>query len=197
MVGMPDYLRVDEREDAINALEHSVEVASTLDRTPLNWKWLLIAIHNALQSALVCTLSGSHGMGALSKKSMAAIWNWYEAPSDDAKAKYPKEWLASPLELYERAKQENYMREFGGGPISTTEEQDEDVRKLNELRRGFAHYTPRISAIEVAGLPDIVLNVVGVIDDLSKHPAFSYRLKANQADRVQQAINQLRVTFRF
>lgn len=181
---MPDHLQVDEREDTINALEHAVELAQTLDRTPLNWKWLLITIHNALQGTLVCTLSGSHGMGALSERSMAAMWDWYEDPSDDPKAKHPKEWLAPPLELYERAKQENYMREFDGAPISTTKEQDEDVHTLNEIRRDFSHYTPRIWTIETAGLPRIVLNVVGVIDDLSSHPAFSYRLKQNQRDRV-------------
>ena len=68
-------LSVDEREDMLNALEHAVEVTSTLDVTPLNWKWLLISIHNALQGALVCTLSGSDGTGALGDKSAKAVWN--------------------------------------------------------------------------------------------------------------------------
>ena len=193
--GLSEWLRVDEYEDAVNALEHAVDVASTLDSTPLNWKWLLIAIHNAFQGALVCTLSGSHGTGALTEKSMAAIWDWYEAPSNDPRAKHPKEWLAPPLDLYARAKQENYMSEFGGNPIRTTPEQDNDVRKLNELRRSFAHYTPRLWSIEIVGLPRIVINVVEVIEDLLEHPSFSYRLKDKQMNRARRAIKQLRETF--
>lgn len=193
--GVSECIRVDQYDDTVNALEHAVAVASTLDSTPLNWKWLLIAVHNALQGALVCTLSGSHGTGALTEKSMAAIWDWYEAPSNDPKTNHPKEWLAPPLDLYARAKEENYMGEFGGNPVSTTPEQDNDVRKLNELRRGFAHYTPRLWSIEIAGLPRIVLNVIEVIEGLLRHPAFSYRLKEEQMNRARQAIKHLRETF--
>ena len=36
------WLRVDEREDLINSLEHAVEIARTVRTEPRNWKWLLI-----------------------------------------------------------------------------------------------------------------------------------------------------------
>ncbi len=192
---MPEWLRVGEREDAVSALEFAVEVSSTLNVTPLNWKWLLIVIHNALQGALVCTLSGSHATGALSEKSMKAVWKWYEDSSTYTKSQHPKEWLAPPLELYERAKQKCYMREFDGSPISTTQDQDDDVKKLNQLRRLFAHYTPCEWSIETEGLPRIVVNVVGVIEELLQHPAFWLRLEPKQECRARQAIAQLRQKF--
>ena len=188
----PEWLKFDEREDMVCALEHAVDVAMTLDENPMNWKWLLIAVHNALQGALVCVLSDSHGTGALTEKSMKAVWDWYEARSDDPTATHPKEWLAPPLELYERAKQENYMREFGGSPIITTRDQDDDIRRLNALRREFAHYTPRLWSIECAGLPRIVLSTTAVVEGLLKHPALSCRFREAQADRAQRAIHQLR-----
>ena len=195
LTAKPDYLKFDEREDMICALEHVEGVAATLDETPMNWKWLLIAIHNALQGTLVCVLSGSHGTGALTRKSMKTIWDWYETPSDDAKTTYPKEWLAPPLELYERAKQENYMQQFGGSPIVTTHDQDDDVRQLNELRRGFAHYTPRLWSIECEGLPRIVLSTTAVIVSLLNHPALSCRLKGEQADRAHRTIGNIHKRF--
>lgn len=58
---MPEYLRVDEHEDAVNALEHAAETALTLERNPTNWKWVIISLHNALQGALVWTLMGRGG----------------------------------------------------------------------------------------------------------------------------------------
>ena len=190
-----EWLKFDEREDMVSCLEHTAEVASTLDATPMNWKWLLISLHNALQGALVCVLSGSHGTGALSTKSMKAVWEWYEAPSCDLKAKPPKEWLAPPLELYERVKQKNHMGEFGGSPIVTTHDEDYDVRRLNKLRRDFAHYTPRLWNIETVGLPRIVLNTAGVIERLVDHPALSFRLKDGQNARAHESIDRLRRRF--
>ena len=174
--GMPEFLRFDEREDTISALEHAVEVASTLNAKPLNWKWLLIAIHNALQGALVCTLSGSDGTGAL----------------EDSKTQHPKERLAPPLVLFDRVKQQKYMQEYGGAAVVTTPQEDKDIPKLNVLRNGFTHYTSRYWCIETAGLPRIVLNAVGVVEKLLRHPAFSLRITPAQRDRAHGAIHQLR-----
>ena len=190
--GMPEFLRFDEREDTISALEHAVDVASTLNAKPLNWKWLLIAIHNALQGALVCTLSGSDGTGALSESSMKKVWDWYEASFEDSKTQHPTEWLAPPLELFKRVKKQKYMQEYGGAAVVTTPQEDKDIPKLNVLRRGFAHYTPRYWCIETAGLPRIVLNAVGVVEKLLRHPAFSLRITQEQRDRAHGAIHQLR-----
>ncbi len=189
----PEYLRVDEREDAINALEHAAHTVETLEKHPLDWKWVIIAIHNALQGALVCTLSGTHGTGALNDKSMQKMWEWFEASRTDSNAHYPKEWLAPLFELYERAKKQDYMGEFGGQPLNTTEEQDEDVKRLNNLRRNFMHFTPKGWSIETAGLPRITLNATTIIETLLlSHPANTFRFDPEHKARVEQAIEKLR-----
>ena len=190
---VPEYLRVDEREDAINALEHAAETALTLKEIPLNWKWVIIAIHNALQGALVCTLSGTDGTGALSNKSRQKVWDFFEASRTDPDAPYPTEWLAGLFELYERAKDPAYMQEFGGAPLRTTPEQDDDIRRLNNLRRAFAHFTPKGWSIENVGLPRIVLNATAIIETLMlSHPACTFRLEPEQTASVKGAIARLR-----
>ncbi len=190
---MPEYLRVDEREDAINALEHAVEISLTLEDKPLNWKWVIVAIHNALQGALVCTLSGTHSTGALSDKSMKGMREWFEASRTDPDAPYPIEWLATPLKLYERAKDPAYMQEFGGLPLRTSQEQDNDVKRLNNLRIEFIHFTPKGWSIESIGLPRIILNATAIIEMLMlSHPACTHRLEREQSARVQRAIATLR-----
>jgi len=190
---LPDYLRVDEREDAISALEHAAYTLGALAQQPLSWKWLIIALHNALQGALVCTLSGTDGAGALSRKSMKEMWEWFESSRANPNAPIPREWLAPPEELYARAKDPNYMSEFGGQPLKCTTEQDEDMCRLNALRRGFMHFTPKGWSIETAGLPRIALNTLVIVETLLlSHPANTFRLKPEQAQRTTQAIEALR-----
>lgn len=192
-MGLPEYLRLDEREDVINALEHAAQTAKTLDEHPLNWKWVIIAVHNALQGALVCTLSGTHGTGALSNNSMKEMWEWFEVSRTDPKTTYPNEWLAPPFELYQRAKKQDYMGEYDGTPLQTTTEQDDDVERLNNLRRDFMHFTPKGWSIETAGLPRIVLNAIAIIETLLlSHPANTFRLEPEQTNRIKQALATLR-----
>lgn len=195
-MNMPEWLRVDEREDAINALEHAAETALTLKEKPLNWKWVVIALQNALQGALVCTMSGTAGVGALSNKSMKEMFEWFEASRTDPDAPYPDEWLADLMTLYKRAKRPEFMQEFDGSPVRTTPEQDDDVKLLNKLRTGFAHFTPRGWSIETAGLPRVVLNVTAIIETLMlSHPACTFRLDRQQTARLEKAIATLRELF--
>ena len=191
----PGWLRVDEREDAIGAIEHAADTAVTVTEKPLNWKWVIIATHNALQGALVCTLSGTAGVGALSDKSMTKLLEWFEVTRTRPKTPRPKERMALPMDLYERAKDKTYMGEFGGIPLRTTAEQDDDVKLLNKLRRDFMHFTPKGWSIEEAGLPRMVLNATDIIEQLLlQHPANTFRLDDDQKGRVETAINQLRST---
>ena len=193
---MPQWLRFDEREDAINALEHAAETALTLEENPLNWKWVIISLHNALQGALVCTLSGTTGVGALTDRSMKKMLEWFEVSRNNANAQVPKARLADLMTLYGRAKLPDLMKEFGGGPLQTTKGQDDDVRLLNSLRRNFAHFRPGGWSIETAGLPRVVLNVTAIIELLLlDHPSNTLRLKRVQIARVKKTAGMLRKRF--
>lgn len=190
----PGWLRVDERQDLVNSLEHAVKIARTVHSEPRNWKWLLIVIHNALQGALVSVLTGTHGLGALEKRCIAEWLDWHEQKRAGSKAPPPKEFLASPLDLYCRAKQKHLMSEFGGSPITTTKQQDADVRSLNWFRGELIHFKSRIWSIEIQGLPRIVLTAVEIIEQLLNHPALSIRLENEAAACASGAIAKLHRT---
>lgn len=168
---LPEFIEVDEHEDVVNTLEFLARIVSTLESHPQDWKWIIIATHNALQGALVCTISGTNGTGALIKK----------------------ERLASLRKLYERAKENNFMANFDGQSLKTTDEQDKDIELLNDkLRNKFSHFTPKGWSIETAGLPRIVLNAMTIIKFLMlSPPANMLRLEENQRERAQQAITHI------
>ena len=61
------WLRTDEIEELIGALEHCAELAGTL-RSNVNvqrWKWLILALHNTVQGACTCALRGNDSAGIL------------------------------------------------------------------------------------------------------------------------------------
>ena len=52
------WLRTDEIEEFIDALERAAMFAKQLTDDVKAWKWLIIALHSALQGACVCALTG-------------------------------------------------------------------------------------------------------------------------------------------
>ena len=74
---MAKYVRTDECQDVLVSLEHcalSLRQARQSDRA---WKWVILSLHSALQGAMVCHLSGTAQLGALTKKRAEEWLEWY------------------------------------------------------------------------------------------------------------------------
>lgn len=67
------FLRTDETEEAISALEMLSEITPFLVKDIYRWKWSIIATHNALQGFMVLALRHGNGLLALKDK-IAAEW---------------------------------------------------------------------------------------------------------------------------
>lgn len=57
------WLRTDEMEEFIGALEFCAELSETVRDDVMRWKWLIVALHNALQGACVGALRGQDTAG--------------------------------------------------------------------------------------------------------------------------------------
>ena len=188
-----DYIRTDEREDAVDALEHVSAIVATLPGRPLRWKWVILALHNALQGALVCTLSGTSGLGALGSSSQKKVLRWLEEASHSGNREMPEMWLADVMDLYKRTKDSKLMAECGGDPLAENKDRDSDVERLHQLRNVFAHFSPKGWSIEIAGLPRIAISAVQIIEELLlSHPANTFRFDEVQASRVRKSIDGIR-----
>jgi hypothetical protein len=55
------YVRFDEQEDAVAALELVARLAPDLKGNPSLWKWVVVG----MQAAMVLALAGTDGCGAL------------------------------------------------------------------------------------------------------------------------------------
>jgi hypothetical protein len=150
--------RFDEFEDAVLSIELAAEKFSGVQTSPTLWKWVILAMQNALQSAMVLALAGTDGCGALKVKSQ----------------KQNREWLQSPTPVHPRREMADFntlldwiqKAELLEGPVPLFSEEDRaNLKRLNELRRRFAHYNPTGWGIE----PQYILNIMSAAIDLFEH----------------------------
>ncbi|MDZ4654259.1 MAG: hypothetical protein U1F44_00005 [Coriobacteriia bacterium] len=73
---MNRFLRTDETEEAVSALEMVTEALVGVEDDHYRWKWAIIALHSAVQGFLVLALRGSAGFDVLTKDEARA---WAEA----------------------------------------------------------------------------------------------------------------------
>jgi len=57
------FCHFDEFEDAVLSVELAAEKFSDVQNSPTLWKWVIIAMQNAVQSAMVLALAGTDGCG--------------------------------------------------------------------------------------------------------------------------------------
>jgi len=177
------WIETDEADDVVASLSVCALCLREIHEQPELWKWVIVSAHSALQGAIVCHLSGTAQIGALEDKSITARQDWHERdrrgeivrrevegeihianPRDNP----PDPRLASPDVLFLRLRRADKRRERAGGEIKVCASEARSFRKLNSLRREFAHFTPKGWSIEISGLPLIVSHMMNLIERISE-----------------------------
>ncbi len=149
------WFGTNERTEVAKALEMLERTLDLAISDLYYWKWVIIALHNAVQGAIVCTISGSAGFGAL-KPQIAAEWlRVYRAETGD----YPEERLDWFPNLYCRMK-----AQLGYAPPRCV---DKSIKRLNSFRNEFIHFTPKTWDIMANGLPRMAADCLGVLGYLA------------------------------
>ena len=188
------YFRTDEINEFIGALEHCSELAASIVDDTTRWKWLVLALHNALQGACVCALRGrdTSGIAVLTKDSAAAVWKWLENGRHTQPCPpIPREKLAPMVALYQRVQQAEYLNEPHRLPPNP--QHDRNVRALNKLRNEWSHFVLHGWSVEIIGLPGICESCFEIIEYLSlTHSTFGHQLKKVHRNRITSALRSLR-----
>lgn len=142
-MNLPEWVRFqDEFDDAIISVDLLARLMQPVEREPLLWKWIIIAAHNALQGAMVCALSGTDGTGALGDASARKVLDWLRTQDGP----HPEPWMADFPLLVDRARDAQRVRD--GPPLILSDDEVRDLDRLNRLRRGAMHFTPKGWSIE-------------------------------------------------
>lgn len=164
---MENWLRTDESQQAILALQIVGEHLPRVTEDPHHWCWVIVALHNCLQGFMVLALRGSNGLNVLTDK---CAKEWMEAYERGDTA-FPESRLASLLTLYKRIKSDRMRIYTHSRPFEPTGTQEQSVKTLNDRRNEVIHFAPKGWSLEVTGLPQIVEDCLGIVEFLAFHSA--------------------------
>jgi hypothetical protein len=153
--------------EAVEAVLSLEMVSETLPKVFDNihyWKWVLIALHNALQGYMVLALARCGSFNILTKKSaeeqMAA-----ETRDDDV---LPERKLDHFLNLYKKIKADRLMMMYvDSQPFKPHGTQTQSVKMLNKLRNEYIHFLPKSWVLGVHGLPRVAGDCIDIIEFLA------------------------------
>lgn len=189
MLSLEHYFRTDEYEEAVTALESVAEWSNRVGDQITYWRWVVLALHNAVQGFMVLALRGSDGLRPLRDDVAEA---WLKAYREGGE--YPIEKLDSFLNLYKKIKTDLMIFFVHSRKFKPTGPQTQSIKQLNSLRNQFIHFLPRSWLIEVSGLPQICLDCIKIIEFLAWECGNIYWNDQVMKTRTETALRDAKAT---
>ncbi len=177
-----DWVKFNEYENVLASTDLLALAVSQLREQPSNWKWMMLAAHDALQCAMVCAVQNTSCTNILNKQSEKETLDWLDKLEGDEPAQY----LADFLTLLKK-----YRKKYPSSAI--TADQLNDIRKLhNQFRNNFAHFTPKGWSIEIAMLPKIIGNALNLVEMAMHQHQVTIHLSGNMKRRLAKNLTVTR-----
>ena len=151
------WMRTDEREDVLSSLKLFIDSQRMVESDDSCWKWSVISLHSAVQSAMAFYLSFGNDLLVMAQKDAEA---WLTAHYNDTA--YPETQMDSFLNLYKKIKANPIL----GYTFTPKGQQGRSIKKLNTLRNEFIHFMPKGWSIELSGMPSIFKDCLGIVSKL-------------------------------
>lgn len=162
---MQKWLITSEYEDVVVSLQETEhQLGRIREGHSQGWKWATIALANACCGALVCNLSGSMQIGALTRCHAEKMIAAFEANSNLPAPKSVK--LADPRELFKRARRMDRRLEVAGPPLKLNSKKIQSFYRLIHLRNQFSHFEPMGWTVQVAVFPPVYFDVLEIIKQI-------------------------------
>ncbi|MBL1353002.1 MAG: hypothetical protein COA61_006680 [Zetaproteobacteria bacterium] len=185
-------MKTDEREESISSLEMVRNASLKVSEDFFQWKWVIIALHNALQGFMVLSLRNGNNFRVMPDKLARKCYEAHRANKP-----WPKERLDSFLNLYKKIKNDEYMKPFiYSKSLPETENNDWCVNKLIELRNKFIHFVPQGWSLNVSGLPHICLTIIEIMKFLAWESGNIFWHNDRLKDKSRSILNECEDSFR-
>ncbi len=159
-----NYLETDERLEAINSLQMVAEQVERVAEDFHSLKWVIIALHNAVQGFMVLALHKGNNFFVIKDHTTKHYYDYITGQRSDE----PINPLDNFLNLYSKIKNPDLMQRWvNGQPFSPGNSHDYSMEMLNDERNDFIHFLPKSRSIEISGLPQMVQDCMDIIKFLS------------------------------
>ncbi|MGB3553117.1 MAG: hypothetical protein WBA25_00590 [Jannaschia sp.] len=170
---MDGYISGNETAHLSNTLQLLAKIVPLTKNDPMWWRWIAIALHNAIQGACVARLTHTDGTGALTERATIGLQTYDSALSSGRgfgyRPPYPEEGLAPLKELLKRLP-------APVGPINITANPPTPstfgwhMKTLDSLRHDFMHTLHRSHDVEISGMPALLLSGVNLVHEVLELP---------------------------
>lgn len=140
--------------EAVFALERLLEEVRRADAVLCNWKWALIAGHNATQNFMVLALDSDGREAIFSPRYQKEFHQWWV--TQGAQGTPPEPYMAVFMELYKR--------------LATPIDLSEDMEALNVWRNDFIHFYVNRFVVKVNLIPRRLLGGLQVVEHCGWNP---------------------------
>ncbi|WP_314952082.1 hypothetical protein [Bradyrhizobium cosmicum] len=154
------------------------------------WFFAITDMHQAVTAALVETLSGTAGIGALPKKLQKEWMDYFEARNSTNVDPPAGDRVITFGELLDRAGDATNVHDMQG-TLALTVDEKRDLLRLNDFRNDLAHVKPRGWSLEIAGLPRIFRAAAKALEQLFDMPPLRLHLEETQIERAERAIEAI------
>jgi hypothetical protein len=173
---LPGYLlEYDEEIDAICSLEVLADHLPKVITTPYQWKWAILAVHNALQGFMVLALKGTRTLNVLSERSAKQWIAFYES----GKMPTDPQYLDYFMPLFDKIQSEAMLLRNDSRRYEPMHGEQDSVRRINAVRNEFAHYIPASSLYDMGRWSRDVELIIPIIEFLAFE---SHNITLHQAD---------------
>jgi hypothetical protein len=181
-------------EQAIDALRFLADLLERAPEDPYVWKWVVLAMHDALQGFMGLALRGSHGAQLLvPKHEQREYRTWAEEYRIGRMSPTrPPRQFDSFRGLYAKIQDPDRMEHYvESKTFSPTPEQDEAIKALDSYRHALTHSGDSTLVTTVGWFPTMLLETLGMIEWLLNESR-TIRFSPEDQERAEKTIQLVR-----
>jgi hypothetical protein len=193
----PNWLSTNEFDDLLANLQALVALIGATSKSPVLWKWVIIAVHTSLQSLAVCKLTRTDGFGAMRDDIEKKVADFYSEKKNTFHNGKELSVLAAkqniaPFPVLMRRLGYDIPKNKDGLKLHDTSNQA--LFWLHDFRSTYAHYPPIQLTLETSQVRSIVRIAFKVIDleikkdDWKRRPLITLDKVAPILDDIQRRI---------
>jgi len=173
MLAEGEYLRLSEELNALDYLEKAVAFVRSAISNPVDWKWVVLALHGSIYGFMICSLKGTDPSRVINRTKRG-------------------DRLTDFGEALRRCQDPAWMNmTYHSQPLTVSGEQKRALDYIHEeFRNRFIHYQPCLWSIELNGLPGILAHGFDIARFLSIETGNCVHLTAEECKKIDQLVGE-------
>jgi hypothetical protein len=191
--GPPRYHRFDLDGQAVDALRHVSELLPRAVDNPYLWKWIVIAMFDAMHGFFGLALRRGDGAQLLTEKHEVRTYKRWNEERRRGKAITQREpdRVDQTRGLYLKTLDPERMGYLGGSPFTPTADENAAFERLTFLRHALTHHGHGSYSVFVGELPIDILGCLAIIEWLFEKSG-TIRPRREERDQTREIIHLVR-----